>query len=44
MMGAILAGVPAFVVGVVVGLSLGVLLMAALFVAKRADDLRPGGD
>ena len=33
----IMAGVPGFVLGVVVGACLGVLLMAALFVSGRLD-------
>ena len=43
-MTAILAQAPAFVLGMFVGLVLGVLLMSLMFVAKRADSLRPGGD
>ena len=37
MWGVILAGVPAFVLGLFVGACLGVLLMAALFVSGRLD-------
>ncbi len=44
MMAAIMAGVPAFVLGVFVGACVGVVFMAMFFVAKRADSARPGGE
>ncbi len=43
MMAAIMAGVPAFVLGVFVGACVGVLFMAALFLSGRLDRAA-GGD